>query len=484
MKSELKLLFEKGRAGQKGFSLPPCDVPESPIDSLLPENLQRTMPLELPQLSEVEAVRHYTALSTRNYGVDSGFYPLGSCTMKYNPKINEDMAALPGFTSIHPLQDQETFQGTLELLYNTEQCLKEITGMERFTFQTVAGAHGELTGLMIILAYHRSRGENRNRVLVPDSAHGTNPATVTMTGCETVQLPSNEKGMVDIKALKETLDDRTAALMLTNPNTLGLFEEEIIEISRMVHDVGGLLYYDGANLNAIMGHCRPGDMGFDVVHLNLHKTFSTPHGSGGPGSGPLGVTSRLEPFLPFPVVDRGENHFSLDYDRPQSIGKVHSFYGNFGVIVKAYTYIRMMGAEGLKQVSNDAVLNANYLLNRLKKTFHVPYNSLCKHEFVLSAREQKKKGVGAGDIAKALLDYGIHPPTVYFPLIVEEALMIEPTETESKETLDHFAETLETIVRQIEENPQEISAAPHLTPVQRLDEVRAARKPVIRWRKE
>jgi len=484
MNAAFPLIFEKDRPGRKGFSLPPCDVPLKPLEELLPQECLRKSRLDLPRLSEVDIVRHYTALSRRNYGVDSGFYPLGSCTMKYNPKINEDVAALAGFASIHPLQGDPTYQGALELLYNMEQCLKEITGMERYSFQTVAGAHGELTGLLIILAYHRSRGEKRNRVLIPDSAHGTNPATVTMTGCEVLQLPSNDKGLVDTATLKAHLDEKTAALMLTNPNTLGLFEKDILEISRLVHEAGGLLYYDGANLNAIMGHCRPGDMGFDVVHLNLHKTFSTPHGSGGPGSGPLGVTARLEPFLPYPVTAKDGDRFFLDYQRPRSIGKVHSFFGNFGVVVKAYTYIRMMGARGLKQASDDAVLNANYLLNCLKDIYHVPYRGPCKHEFVLSARLQKKRGAGAGDIAKALLDYGLHPPTVYFPLIVEEALMIEPTETENKETLDHFVEALKEIAAEIETDPVKIKGAPYSTPVRRLDEVLAARKPVVRWKKE
>ncbi|MEW5920373.1 MAG: aminomethyl-transferring glycine dehydrogenase subunit GcvPB [Bacillota bacterium] len=484
MKKGKALIFEMGHAGRRGYSLPPLDVPPKPLAELLPQELARQLPLEIPELSEGEIVRHYTNLSRSNFAVDLGFYPLGSCTMKYNPKINEEAAGLPGFAFLHPCQDGSTVQGALELIHRTEECLKEITGMARFTFQPVAGAHGEITGLLVIQAYHRARGEDRRRVLVPDSAHGTNPATAAMAGCEVVQIPSDARGMVDLAALQKAVDEHTAALMLTNPNTLGLFEEDILEISRLVHAAGGLLYYDGANLNAIMGYARPGDMGFDVVHLNLHKTFSAPHGGGGPGSGPLGVREELAPFLPLPVVEANENGYYLDYERPLSIGKVHSFYGNFAVIVKAYTYIRMLGADGLKQVSTDAVINANYLMSRLKQTYHLPYDRLCKHEFVLSAVKQKKKGAAAADVAKALLDYGMHPPTVYFPLIVEEALMVEPTETESKETLDQFIAAMEEIDRRIGENLTEITRAPHSTPVGRLDEVKAARQPRVRWSRE
>ena len=481
MKKGKALIFEMGHGGRRGYSLPPLDVPPKPLAELLPQELARRLPLDIPELSEGEIIRHYTNLSRCNFAVDVGFYPLGSCTMKYSPKINEEVANLPGFAFLHPCQDDATVQGALELIYRTEECLKEITGMERFTFQPVAGAHGEITGLMMIQAYHRAQGEERRRVLVPDSAHGTNPATAAMAGCEVVQIPSDERGLVDIEALRNAVDEHTAALMLTNPNTLGLFEEDILEISQIVHAAGGLLYYDGANLNAIMGYARPGDMGFDVVHLNLHKTFSAPHGGGGPGSGPLGVTAALAPFLPLPVVEAGENGFYPDYERPQSIGKVHSFYGNFAVIVKAYTYIRMLGAEGLKQVSTDAVINANYLMNCLKQSYHLPYDRLCKHEFVLSAVKQKRKGASAMDVAKAILDYGMHPPTVYFPLIVSEALMVEPTETENKETLDQFIAVMEEIDRRIDENLAEITQAPQTTPVGRLDEVKAARQPKVRW---
>jgi len=485
MRKSKALLFEMSRSGRRGYSLPSCDVPEKPLEQILPKPLQRSEPLELPELSEVEIIRHYTELSTRNFGVDTGFYPLGSCTMKYNPKVNEDAAILPGFAYMHPCQPEETAQGALELIYNMEQGLKELTGMDRFTLQPAAGAHGELTGLMIIQAYHRHRGDHkRNKVLIPLSAHGTNPATVSMAGYDVVQIPCDDRGLVDLEALKAAVDETTSALMLTNPSTLGLFEEEIIAMARAVHEAGGLLYYDGANMNAIMGYTRPGDMGFDVVHINIHKTLATPHGGGGPGGGPVGVKERLAPFLPVPLVDKKGDGFSFNYDLPGSIGKVHSFYGNFGVVIKAYTYMRMMGAKGLKQASSDAVLNANYLMNLLKKTYYLPYDRICKHEFVLSARPEKKKGAGAGDIAKALLDRGFHPPTVYFPLIVEEALMIEPTDTETKETLDAFARTMEEIAKDIDEDAEKVAHGPYNTVVGRLDEVRAARSPILRWKKE
>lgn len=485
MRKPKALLFEMSRPGRRGYSLPECDVPQKAAGELIPEKQQRGEPPALPELSEGEVIRHFTELSTRNFGVDTGFYPLGSCTMKYNPKVNEETAALPGFASLHPCQPEETVQGALELLYRMEQELKELTGMDRFTLQPAAGAHGELTGLMVIQAYHRHRGDdNRNRVLIPLSAHGTNPATVSMAGYEVVQVPCDERGLVDLAALKKAVDENTSALMLTNPSTLGLFEEDIIAIAKTVHEAGGLLYYDGANMNAIMGYIRPGDMGFDAVHLNLHKTMSTPHGGGGPGSGPVGVRERLIPFLPVPLVERKGNKFLFNYDLPESIGKMHSFYGNFGVVVKAYTYMRMMGAEGLKQASGDAVLNANYLMNLLKKNYWLPYDRTCKHEFVLSAKPEKKKGAGAGDIAKALLDRGFHPPTVYFPLIVEEALMIEPTETETRETLDAFAEAMAEIAKDIDEDAEKVAHGPYNTVVGRLDEVRAARNPVLRWQKE
>jgi len=492
MRKKKNLLFEMGRSGRRGSSLPSCDVPEKPVEELLPAEMRRREPLDLPELSEGEVMRHYTELSNRNFGVDSGFYPLGSCTMKYNPKINEEVASLPGFAFLHPLQEDDTVQGALKLLYLVEQELKEVTGMERISFQPAAGAHGELTGLMIMLAYHRSRGENRRKVLVPDSAHGTNPATITMAGCEAVEIPSDGRGLVDLETLKKNVDEDTAGLMLTNPNTLGLFEEDIDEIARVVHDAGGLLYYDGANLNAIMGYVRPGDMGFDVVHLNLHKTFSTPHGAGGPGSGSVGVKKELVPYLPYPLVEKvekeeknGKEKYYWNYDLSHSIGKIHSFHGNFAVAVKTYAYLRTMGAEGLKQVSRDAVLNANYLMNRLKKSYYLKYDRTCKHEFVISVRNLKKSyGVAAADVAKSLLDYGFHPPTVYFPIIVEESLMVEPTETESREALDRFADAMEQIARQAEKDPERVKSAPHTTVVGRLDELTAARHPRVCWSPE
>ncbi|MFO7295509.1 MAG: aminomethyl-transferring glycine dehydrogenase subunit GcvPB [Caldicoprobacter sp.] len=482
---ERPLIFEISKPGRKAYSLPHCDVPQRALEEMVPRECLREEDAMLPEVSEVDVIRHFTRLSRLNYGVDSGFYPLGSCTMKYNPKVNEDVASLPGFTQVHPLQPDEAVQGCLEILYRMDRLLSEITGMDRFSFQPAAGAHGELTGLMIIKAYHQHRGDaKRNKIIVPDSAHGTNPASAAMVGFDVVEVKSNDRGEVDLEQLKAVVDDTTAGLMLTNPNTLGLFEEHILEIADIVHKAGGLLYYDGANMNAIVGIVRPGDMGFDVVHLNLHKTFSTPHGGGGPGAGPVGVKKELEPFLPVPVVEFQDGIYRLEYDRPLSIGRVKSFYGNFGVILKAYAYIMSMGAEGLKEVSECAVLNANYLMERLKEHYQIPYNRRCMHEFVISAQKQKEKGVSALDIAKRLMDFGFHPPTMYFPLIVKEALMIEPTETESKETLDAFADALIEIAREVKEHPEKVKAAPHNTPVRRLDEARAARNPVLRWKPE
>jgi len=481
-REDFPLIFERSVPGRKAYSLPAPDVPEEALASIIPAELLREKLPALPEVSEPDLVRHYTALSRRNYGVDNGFYPLGSCTMKYNPKTNEAVAKLAGFAHLHPYQPEDTVQGALQLMWELQEALAELTGMDAVSLQPAAGAHGEWTGLMMIRAYLRSRGEGgRNVVLVPDTAHGTNPASATMAGFVTKTIPSNERGIVDLAALRAALGPDTAALMLTNPNTLGLFEKEIVEIARLVHEAGGLLYYDGANANAILGIARPGDMGFDVVHLNLHKTFSTPHGGGGPGAGPVGVKKELEPFLPTPVVRRAGERFFLDDDRPQSIGKVKAFYGNFAVLVRAYAYIRTMGADGLRRVSENAVLNANYVKKRLEPFFDVPYSEPCMHEFVLSGRRQKKLGVKTMDMAKRLLDFGIHPPTVYFPLIVEEGMMIEPTETESKETLDRFIETMIQIAREAEEAPHLLHEAPHQTPVRRLDEVRAARHPVLRY---
>ncbi len=479
MKQQQSLIFELTQAGRKGYSLPTCDVPVKSIGQLIPETSLRVDLPKLPEVSEPDAVRHFTLLSQRNYGLDSGFYPLGSCTMKYNPKVNETIARLDGFQQVHPYQTEDTVQGCLELMYGLDTMLSEITGMARFSLQPAAGAHGELAGLMIIKSYHAQRGDNRTKIVVPDSAHGTNPATAAMVGYDVIEVKSNSRGGMDLASLREVMSEDIAGLMLTNPNTLGLFDENILEIAKIVHDAGGLLYYDGANANAIMGITRPGDMGFDVVHLNLHKTFSTPHGGGGPGSGPVGVREDLVPFLPKPVVEYEAGRYYLDYDRPLSIGRIKAFYGNFGVLVKAYSYIRSMGADGLRQVSENAVLNANYLLHNLKDIFVLPYDRTCMHECVFSGIKQLGKGVSVLDIAKRLLDYGYHPPTMYFPLIVQEALMIEPTETESKETLDEFIEALKLIMEEIETNPDLVKSAPHNTVVARLDEVGAARCPMV-----
>ena len=483
MRSSKALIFEMGKPGRLALDLPECDVPAAETKELVPEKFLRRQPAALPEVSQQELMRHYTELSTRNFGVDSGFYPLGSCTMKYNPKINEDVSRDPGFALLHPLQPAETVQGALKLLYEMQQYLAEIAGMAAVTLQPVAGAHGELTGLKLIRAYHRHRGETqRTKVIVPDSAHGTNPASATVCGLETVEIASHPDGSIDLAALKAAVGPDTAALMLTNPSTLGLFETNICEIAAIVHEAGGLLYYDGANANAVMGLVRPGDMGFDVVHFNLHKTFSTPHGGGGPGSGPIGVKQELVPFLPVPVVELSDGKYTLQYDRPLSIGKVHSFFGNFGIIVRAYAYIRTMGPDGLRQASEDAVLNANYCLSQLKQDFYSPFDRFCMHECVLTSKKQKEYGIRTLDIAKRLLDFGYHPPTIYFPLIVEEALMIEPTETESKETLDGFIAAMREIAREAAVDAAQIKAAPLTTVVGRLDEATAARKPVVKWK--
>jgi glycine dehydrogenase subunit 2 len=479
------LIFEISKPGRVGYSLPEMDVPTVELEKLLPEGYIREEAPELPEVFELDIMRHYTALSNRNHGIDSGFYPLGSCTMKYNPKINENVARFAGFAHIHPLQDESSVQGALELMYDLQEHLIEITGMDQVTLQSAAGAHGEWTGLMMIRAYHEANGDTkRTKVIVPDSAHGTNPASATVAGFETITVKSNEHGLVDLEDLRRVVGEDTAALMLTNPNTLGLFEENILEMAEIVHNAGGKLYYDGANLNAVLSKARPGDMGFDVVHLNLHKTFTGPHGGGGPGSGPVGVKADLIPFLPKPLVTKRGDEFVLDYDRPQSIGRVKPYYGNFGINVRAYTYIRSMGPDGLKAVTEYAVLNANYMMRRLAPHFDLPFDRHCKHEFVLSGRRQKKLGVRTLDIAKRLLDFGYHPPTIYFPLNVEECIMIEPTETESKETLDGFIDKMIQIAREAEENPEIVQEAPHSTVVGRLDETLAARKPVLRYQKQ
>jgi glycine cleavage system P protein (glycine dehydrogenase) subunit 2 len=482
MQKEKSLIFEKSKKGHKAYSLPECDVPIVQIDNLLDKKYQRTEALELPEVSELDAVRHFTQLSLKNHGVDSGFYPLGSCTMKYNPKVNELVARFDGFTKIHPYQPQKTVRGALKLMYELGEMLSEITGMDQISLQPAAGSHGELTGLMIIKSYHMNKGDSkRNKIIVPDSAHGTNPASAAVAGFDIVEVKSNEKGLVDIDSLKSVMSEEIAGFMLTNPNTLGLFDENILEITSIVHEAGGLMYYDGANANAILGISRPGDMGFDVVHLNLHKTFSTPHGGGGPGSGPVGVKKHLVEFLPVPVISKKQDEYVLDYDRPMSIGKVKSFYGNFGVLVRAYAYILSMGADGLKEVSESAVLNANYIANKLKDDYLLPIDRTCMHECVFSGDKQKLNGVSTLDIAKRLLDFGYHPPTIYFPLIVSEAMMIEPTECETKETLDEFIEALKQIANESLNNPDIVKTAPHTTIVSRLDEASAARKPVVRY---
>ncbi|MDP4170039.1 MAG: aminomethyl-transferring glycine dehydrogenase subunit GcvPB [Bacillota bacterium] len=478
------LIFELSNPGRIGCSLPEMDVPEVDVMDLLPEGYLREEEPGLPEVSELDIMRHYTALSRRNHGVDSGFYPLGSCTMKYNPKINENVARFNGFAHVHPLQDESSVQGAMALLYDLQEHLIEITGMDEVTLQPAAGAHGEWTGLMMIRAYHEANGDaKRTKVIVPDSAHGTNPASATVAGFETITVQSNEHGLVDLDDLRRVVGEDTAALMLTNPNTLGLFEENIVEMAEIVHAAGGKVYYDGANLNAVLSKARPGDMGFDVVHLNLHKTFTGPHGGGGPGSGPVGVKADLIPFLPKPILSKRGEEYVFDYDRPQSIGRVKPYYGNFGINVRAYTYIRSMGPDGLNAVTEYAVLNANYMMRRLAEHYDLPFDRHCKHEFVLSGRRQKKLGVRTLDIAKRLLDFGYHPPTIYFPLNVEECIMIEPTETESKETLDSFVDIMIQIAREAEENPEIVQEAPHTTVVGRMDETKAARKPILRYQK-
>lgn len=474
------LLSEISRPGRVGHHLPQGDVP--PASSQLSADLLRDG-LDLPEVAENDVVRHFVHLSTLNYGVDTGFYPLGSCTMKYNPKISEDVARWPGFAAIHPYQPEETAQGALRVMFELQEALGEITGLRSVSLQPAAGAHGELAGMMMIRAYHEARGDTaRTRVIIPDSAHGTNPATATMCGFATVPVGSDARGNVDIEQLKTLLDGSVAGMMLTNPNTLGLFDENMIAISEAVHAAGALMYGDGANLNALLGVARPADLGFDVMHINLHKTFATPHGGGGPGSGTVVARDILATYLPVPLVSRRDDgSLYLDYDLPDSIGRVRSFYGSFGVLLRAYVYIRALGASGLRNVGNDAILNANYLRARLEQAFEVPYSRACMHEFVMTGRRQKARGVRTLDIAKRLIDYGIHPPTVYFPLIVEEAMMIEPTETESKETLDAFVEALLAIAREAEENPDLVRSAPHTTRVSRFDETAAARQPQLHW---
>ncbi len=472
-----KLIFDISRKGRKGYSLSGNHFPELPLESILPAKFLRTTPAELPEVSESEVVRHFVRLSNLNYHVDKNMYPLGSCTMKYNPKINDYTCDLPGFSALHPLQPGKTTQGALQLMYELAEMLREIAGMAAVTLQPAAGAHGELTGILLIKKYHESIGSKRHKLLVVDSAHGTNPASAALAGYEIISVKGNADGRTDLDDLRSKLDGDVAALMLTNPNTIGLFEKEIQLISKMVHDNGSLLYMDGANMNALLGIARPGDMGFDVMHYNLHKPFAAPHGGGGPGSGPVGVSEKLLPFLPVPVIVKEGDAYKLSYDRLESIGRMMNFYGNFAVLVRAYTYIRMLGPDGLRRVSENAIINANYLLSLLLERYDLPYPKTVLHEFCLSGDRQKKAhGVKTLDIAKRLLDYGFHAPTIYFPLIVSEALMIEPTETESKETLDVFARALLAIADEAETNPALLLSAPVTTPVKRLDDAMASRQ--------
>jgi glycine dehydrogenase subunit 2 len=483
--TETLTIFEKGAPGRRAFTCPELDVPQ--VDGLLPDAFRRSDPPRLPEVSEPELVRHYVNLSKKNFDLDSGFYPLGSCTMKHNPRLHERVAALSGHARLHPLQSPARAQGALELMWNLERALAEIAGLPHVSLQPSAGSHGELAGVLLTRAFHADRGDTRTKVLTPDTAHGTNPATVTMAGYEVVKLGTNPDGGIDLDDLRAKADEDVACLMLTNPNTLGVFDHNIEEIAEIVHGVGATVYYDGANLNAIMGISRPGDMGFDIVHFNLHKSFTQPHGGGGPGSGPIAVADHIEPFLPRPVITRnGDGRFDLDDDRPKSIGKLRGFQGNYGCFVRAYAYIRSLGAEGLKDASETAVLNANYLLAKLRSLgvadkLPLAFGELCMHEFVLSGAPMKRDlQIRTLDLAKRLLDHGFHPPTVYFPLLVDEALLIEPTETETRETLDAFAETIADILREAAEDPSIAREAPHTTPVRRLDEAGAAKRPVIR----
>jgi glycine dehydrogenase subunit 2 len=476
----VKLIYERSQAGRRASSLPSHgDLPG--VEP--PEELRRASPPRLPELAEPEVVRHFTALADRNFGIDTGFYPLGSCTMKHNPRVNERLVMLPGFKDLHPLQEDDGAQGALELMWRLQEILAEVCGLDAVSLQPAAGSQGELTGLMLMRAYFADRGEadERREIVVPDTAHGTNPASVTMAGYELVGVKTDARGNIDVEDLRAKVGSRTAGLMLTNPSTLGLFDERIEEIERIFHGAGALMYYDGANLNAVCGISRPGDMGFDIVHINLHKTFSQPHGGGGPGGGPIAVRAMLEPFLPVPAVGRDGDRFRLDYDRPKSIGKVRGYTGPFGVFVRSYAYIRQYG-PALREMSEAAVLNANYLLARLKGAYDLQFDRLCMHEFVLSARKLKREhGITALDVAKRLMDYGFHPPTIYFPLVVPEALMIEPTETEPKERLDDFAHAMIAIAREAAESPELLREAPHHRPVRRLDEVRAAKELIVKY---
>jgi glycine dehydrogenase subunit 2 len=480
-----KLIFELSSQGRRASTYPKCDTPERDLSEIFPADLLREDEIGMPSVTEGDLVRHFIALSVLNHHVDKGFYPLGSCTMKYNPKINENLSRLNGLSDLHPLQPESLSQGALALMHGLGEMLKEVSGFNAVTLQPAAGAQGEFTGLLVMRAYHEKRNDPRSKVIIPDTAHGTNPASVSLCGYETKTVKSNEEGTVDLKSLAEILDEDVAAVMLTVPNTLGKFERDILEISRIVHDVGALMYLDGANLNAFMGITSPSQMGFDAMHFNLHKTFSTPHGGGGPGSGPVGVVSELADFLPVPVIElEKDGTFKLNHDKENSIGRVHSYYGNFLVMVRAYTYLLMQGPGGLRSISENAIINANYVMRKLEKYYENPYPGICMHECVLTGEKHRKLGVRTLDIAKRLLDFGIHAPTVYFPIIVPEALMIEPTETESRESLDHFIEAMITIDSEVDKDPEILKGAPRCTPVRRLDEARAARELVLKWEDE
>jgi glycine dehydrogenase subunit 2 len=479
-----KLIFNLSKSGRRGHFLPECDVPEKKIDDLIDSAYLRKTEAALPEVAENEIVRHYTALSTLNHHVDKAFYPLGSCTMKYNPKINEKMAAMASFAQLHPDQNDETAQGALQILFELQEYLLSITGMSGVSLQPAAGSQGEFVGLLLMQQYHKQKGENRNTILIPDSAHGTNPASAVIAGFKIETLKSNDKGVVDLQHLKEKISPDVAGFMLTNPNTLGVFEHQVKEIKNILESVDAIFYMDGANMNALFGLVRPGDMGFDVMHLNLHKSFSTPHGGGGPGTGPVAVNDKLKPFLPEPIVKFDGDKYFKHKGSADSIGRVHSFYGNFGLLLRAYVYIRLVGAQGFRDISEHAIINANYLYARLKEHYDLGYDSQPMHEFVLSAEKQKERGAKALDIAKRLLDFGVHPPTVYFPMIVKEAMMIEPTENESKEMLDYFADAMIQIDGEISENTEILHSAPQTTPVKRLDEVGAARNVDVNYYKE
>ena len=478
---EEPIVFELGSPGRKAYSLASCDVPEIELETLLPADEIRDPIKELPELTELDVVRHYTRLSQWNFSIDTNFYPLGSCTMKYNPKLNETLARLPGFAGHHPISADEDSQGSLQLMYELQECLKEISGMDHFSLQPAAGAQGEFAGMLMIQAYHAAKGNPRKKVLLPDSAHGTNPASANLCGYKAVQIPSNSKGLIDIDKLEAVMDEETAAIMLTNPNTLGMFEKDILKITEIVHSKGGLIYCDGANFNAVMGIVKMGEMGIDVLHINLHKTFSTPHGGGGPGAGPVCIKDTLEPYLPKPVVEKKGHKYVLNNNRPKSVGKLKVFNGNFGMLLRAYAYIRTLGPEGILEAAQSAVLNANYIRAKLKDTFHLPFTGASLHECVFN---DKGQGITTIDFAKELIDHGFHPPTVYFPLIVKGALMIEPTETESKETLDMFIEAMKSISKKGHEDPESFHEAPRLPNVSRPDEAQAARLPKLKWTRQ